>query len=177
MHGSVRKFTAMSTFLGRLIFSILLLHTSCIADHVVYLDRPANSQNIEPWFNPNNIAANVGEQVHFIARFSNQRPYYAGVKAVLDTLTIRVILHLNGPLRNQLMTRHAFGMEVIQVIIISDRRNILRLLLCRRRWHMEWFSFYYHCTRYSASFFLLFNLENGSGGAVLCTIRNLGCAF
>src|SRR5579859_3140706 len=56
-----------SSFLIRLLDGIVI-QTLCIADQIVYLEHPSNSPGAnlvaEPWFNPTNISANVGEQIH-----------------------------------------------------------------------------------------------------------------
>ena len=55
--------------------------TSCLADQIVYLTRPA-SQPVplaEPVFSPNTLVANIGEKVHFIAHIEDARPYRTSV--------------------------------------------------------------------------------------------------
>jgi hypothetical protein len=44
-----------------------------MADKIVYLDRldASNGKMWEPYFNPQEITANIGEQVHFVARLEN----------------------------------------------------------------------------------------------------------
>jgi hypothetical protein len=69
--------------LHRLFLAILLQSVWCLADQIVYIERPSYAPNgrllAEPWFNPSNITVSVGEQIQFIARFSNQRAYRAAV--------------------------------------------------------------------------------------------------
>lgn len=62
----------------------IIFWTFSFADQIVYLDRPASvhgevSAISEPVFNPNTLNAAVGEQVHFVARFGDQRPYNTAV--------------------------------------------------------------------------------------------------
>jgi hypothetical protein len=57
----------------------LLLSPRTFADQIVYLDRENRTSAgggyvSEPFFNPNNITASVGELVHFIARYQEQTP-------------------------------------------------------------------------------------------------------
>lgn len=57
---------------------ITSIYTICLADQIVYLDRiglPLKDAGgvlmAEPIFNPKYISANVGEQVHFVTRFTD----------------------------------------------------------------------------------------------------------
>jgi hypothetical protein len=58
-----------------------ILARFCFADQIVYLERPAHPpvNRAEPAFNPKTLTANVAEQIHFVATFGDQRPYYPGV--------------------------------------------------------------------------------------------------
>lgn len=71
----------MSRSICRTLASVLLLTGVCLcANHTVYLDRPADTITAkgtgivqkEPVFNPNQITANIGDTVEFVARFENQ---------------------------------------------------------------------------------------------------------
>jgi len=44
-----------------------------MGDKIVYLDRldASSGKMYEPYFNPQNITADIGEQVHFVARLEN----------------------------------------------------------------------------------------------------------
>jgi hypothetical protein len=44
-----------------------------VGDKIVYLDRldASNGSMWEPYFNPQEITADIGEQVHFVARLEN----------------------------------------------------------------------------------------------------------
>jgi hypothetical protein len=44
-----------------------------MGDKIVYLDRlnASNGGMWEPYFNPQEITADIGEQVHFVARLEN----------------------------------------------------------------------------------------------------------
>lgn len=52
-----------------------------MADQIVYLDRldASNGKMWEPYFNPQEITANIGEQVHFVARLENIEVRYGTV--------------------------------------------------------------------------------------------------
>jgi len=84
--------------------------TSCLADQIVYLTRPA-SQPVglsEPVFSPNTLVANVGEKVHFIAHFEDQHAYRPGVFHMSlpgNADLFRVGRRSTGLLRN-LLTMH-----------------------------------------------------------------------
>lgn len=81
---SSRISTIMTTnsFFSQLLFWISLLKWGfSYADNVVYLERPTDSISFtggghlpmkEPVFNPDTITVNVGENVHFVARFESQ---------------------------------------------------------------------------------------------------------
>jgi len=61
--------------------SMMWTHIACLwslalvsmGDKVVYLDRlgASNGTMWEPYFNPDSLTADIGEQVHFVARFAN----------------------------------------------------------------------------------------------------------
>lgn len=72
---------AVLWYLLRSLLGVALLNWTCFADKIVYLERPAKQITAlsEPVFNPYTLTANVGEQIHFVARFENQRPYRAEV--------------------------------------------------------------------------------------------------
>jgi hypothetical protein len=50
-------------------------------DKIVYLDRldASNGTMWEPYFNPQNMTADIGEQVHFVARLENIGARYGTV--------------------------------------------------------------------------------------------------
>jgi len=52
-----------------------------MTDKIVYLDRldASNGAMWEPYFNPQNIMADIGEQVHFVARLDNIGAQYGTV--------------------------------------------------------------------------------------------------
>jgi len=102
----------MLSFLLTLLVGITLAANG-VADQIVYLDRPADSPNVEPWFNPANISAKVGEQIHFIARFTSSRVYDPAVTLVYTVFMTRVTRHLNGLLQSQRTKRRASTMEVV----------------------------------------------------------------
>jgi hypothetical protein len=72
---------AISLFLTQLFFWTSLLSCLSFADQIVYLDRAADLPvgRGEPVFDPQSVIANVGEQIHFVARFGDQRPFRPGV--------------------------------------------------------------------------------------------------
>jgi hypothetical protein len=55
--------------------------TMTVADKVVYLERPGyqSAYYAQPVFNPQTVNADVNEQIHFVARFGDQRPYHTSV--------------------------------------------------------------------------------------------------
>jgi hypothetical protein len=100
-----------------LYWTSLLFWTWALADQTVYLDRPLDPLDgpyvAEPYFNPATISANVGEQVHFVARFQDQRPHSRQVfSPLVGTHLIRGIYHLNGFSQNQVTLRPAFITKV-----------------------------------------------------------------
>lgn len=52
---------------------------------MVYLNRPADSINngalpmYEPVFSPKVVTADIGEQIHFVAQFADQRAFAVGI--------------------------------------------------------------------------------------------------
>jgi len=55
-----------------------------LGDKVVYLDRldASDGKMWEPYFNPQNITADIGEEVHFVARLENIGTVYGTVLIV-----------------------------------------------------------------------------------------------
>jgi len=47
----------------------LILAWRSSADQTVLIDRPNTSTTWEPYFNPKQIKADIGERVHFVANF------------------------------------------------------------------------------------------------------------
>jgi len=58
-----------------------------LGDKVVYLDRldASNGKMWEPYFNPQNITAAIGEEVHFVARLKNIGSAY-GTVVIISSL-------------------------------------------------------------------------------------------
>jgi len=52
-----------------------------MGDQIVYLDRlnASNGTMWEPYFNPQSITADIGEQIHFVARLENIGAIYGTV--------------------------------------------------------------------------------------------------
>jgi hypothetical protein len=113
---SYRKSIPEPMFTQKYLFWLALwtFSTYSLADQIVYLSRPANQpvQLSEPVFNPNTLVANVGEKIHFVAQFGNQRPYYPAVSyhlmEMLTDMIFRDGVPLSGPLRNLLTMSLAF---------------------------------------------------------------------
>lgn len=57
-----------------------------MGDKIVYLDRlnASNGGMYEPYFNPQEITADIGEQVHFVARLENIGLIYGTVLIALS---------------------------------------------------------------------------------------------
>ena len=78
--------SAASALLIRIILCLGIYSTYCVADQIVYLERPAQIPTwkiAEPWFSPDTIHVNVGEQIHFVALFGNQRPYRSNMSSII----------------------------------------------------------------------------------------------
>ena len=75
---------AKKQFLVKILLWGVVFWERSFADQTVYLERPANPAVYVPipWFNPSTIRASVGENIHFVARFGNQRPYHPAVQFV-----------------------------------------------------------------------------------------------
>jgi hypothetical protein len=62
-----------------------------MGDKIVYLDRldASNGKMWEPYFNPQSVTANIGEQVHFVARLENIGARYGTVFIVSGCSNLR----------------------------------------------------------------------------------------
>ena len=115
----------MSRSINGILVSVFLLIGVCLcANHTVYLDRPANAFTAkgtgivqkEPVFNPNQITANIGDIVEFVARFENQISF----TGVPDTnsargLIRRIMYRTGGRFQKQNTNpRHAVIIKVPQ---------------------------------------------------------------
>src|SRR5208282_4545775 len=94
-----------------LICIALLLWSYCFADQIVYLDRPSNPNGViaEPYFNPQSITVNVGEQLHFVARFNDQSAFRDVLHHSRRMLTPYSLIHrLPGYLQSPITIHHVF---------------------------------------------------------------------
>ena len=142
--------------------TILQCLTVSLADKIVYIDRPANQAVYlqQPVFNPQMVTADIGEQVHFVARFGDQREFQPSVSHSNQRKLIgRAIPLSGGVLQNPGIIVLVCIMEVRVKVFKNNSRYVLWLFLCGRRGQLEWISVHDICNRLKPSFLLSVGLE------------------
>jgi hypothetical protein len=116
------------------LFWTSLLWICVLADKIVYLDRPGhyhsggNTIMSEPFFNPNSISANIGEQIQFVAQFkdltslSGRNVLPSNPSADND---YRPSTPLTGLLQSLIILHRAFITEVNHSSKFTNVRNLL----------------------------------------------------
>jgi hypothetical protein len=113
------------------LYAAWILSPRTFADQVVYLDRHNrtgnNAEIAEPYFNPNNVTASVGESVHFIARYQEQTPVSTPTPSLLTEN--RFTRPSDGVSLSPITILPALIMEVSNLMpsIAKRGRHLLRL--------------------------------------------------
>lgn len=96
-------------FLTACLWFLLYNFVRVSGDKIVYLDRldASNGTMWEPYFNPQNINAAIGEVIHFIARLEDIKAKYQAVSTKEFRAENRISNHSCGPLLNQITPNRA----------------------------------------------------------------------